>query len=318
MPFSNPIVGGTTLIRPAIHSPDYEPGVAGWTINKDGTAEFNDVVFRGSAESANYVPGVSGWKLDQDGDAEFNSVVIRGDGDGDIIIAGPDDGSQVVIGANPGDGYIEFPTNRPIEDLPGSIVAGTANDGAANESASLQLQGPTVTGATNRAAIHIDSQANDGSTGSSVGMTADASAFLLDEGSLAVAPGPSGSSAFRMIADTGHTGNVVRIQKGSTDVFVINNAGNADFSGTLTAHNIQKGVAAITTVAGQWAEVTVTFPHAFSATPVVTVTGNNNAPAVGGTTQLYSAATTVTTTGFVLRVFRQTAIAMNFGWIAIA
>jgi hypothetical protein len=79
MPFTNPVVGGTTLIRPAIHSPDYVAGVSGWSINKDGTAEFNDVNIRGDAQSDNYVAGVSGWKLDHLGNAEFNDVTIRGD-----------------------------------------------------------------------------------------------------------------------------------------------------------------------------------------------------------------------------------------------
>jgi len=48
MAFNNPIVGGTTLIREAIKSPNYVPGVSGWSINKDGSAEFNDVTIRGS------------------------------------------------------------------------------------------------------------------------------------------------------------------------------------------------------------------------------------------------------------------------------
>lgn len=47
MPFSNPLVGGTVLIRPAIRSRNYVPGVSGWTINADGTAEFVDVSLRG-------------------------------------------------------------------------------------------------------------------------------------------------------------------------------------------------------------------------------------------------------------------------------
>jgi len=52
MPFSDPILGGGgTLIREAIHSPNYVPGVSGWSINKDGTAEFNDAVIRGSLEA---------------------------------------------------------------------------------------------------------------------------------------------------------------------------------------------------------------------------------------------------------------------------
>lgn len=79
MPFSNPVVGGTTLIRPSIHSPDYVANTSGWTINKDGSAEFNDVTIRGDAQSDNYVAGSAGWKLDHLGNAEFNDVTIRGD-----------------------------------------------------------------------------------------------------------------------------------------------------------------------------------------------------------------------------------------------
>lgn len=49
MTFRNPILGGggSTLLRPAIQSPNYAPGVAGWSINQAGTAEFNDATFRG-------------------------------------------------------------------------------------------------------------------------------------------------------------------------------------------------------------------------------------------------------------------------------
>jgi hypothetical protein len=48
MPFSNPVVGGIALVRAAIRSPNYVAGMAGWTINKDGSAEFNSVVIRGN------------------------------------------------------------------------------------------------------------------------------------------------------------------------------------------------------------------------------------------------------------------------------
>ncbi|HEY6019824.1 MAG TPA: hypothetical protein VIY48_07935 [Candidatus Paceibacterota bacterium] len=36
------------LIIPGVHSDNYVTGVSGWTINKDGSAEFNNVVIRGS------------------------------------------------------------------------------------------------------------------------------------------------------------------------------------------------------------------------------------------------------------------------------
>lgn len=48
MPFANQILGGQNkLIRPAIQSPDYSPGVSGWQIRKDGSVEFNGGIFRG-------------------------------------------------------------------------------------------------------------------------------------------------------------------------------------------------------------------------------------------------------------------------------
>lgn len=51
MPFNNPIAGGLDLIREALQSPNYVPGSAGWSINQDGFAEFNGVVFRGTLNS---------------------------------------------------------------------------------------------------------------------------------------------------------------------------------------------------------------------------------------------------------------------------
>lgn len=47
MPFKNSLLAGTALIRSAINSPNYVPGVSGWSINKDGSAEFFDVDIRG-------------------------------------------------------------------------------------------------------------------------------------------------------------------------------------------------------------------------------------------------------------------------------
>jgi hypothetical protein len=51
--FNNPILGGTALIRPSIHSPDYVAGSTGWTVNQDGTAEFNGVTIRGKVVLGN-------------------------------------------------------------------------------------------------------------------------------------------------------------------------------------------------------------------------------------------------------------------------
>jgi hypothetical protein len=55
----NPIVGGITLRRPAIQSPNYLAGAAGWTINIDGSAEFNSVTIRGQLDLGSTAPRVS-------------------------------------------------------------------------------------------------------------------------------------------------------------------------------------------------------------------------------------------------------------------
>jgi hypothetical protein len=49
MPFSNSVLGGVgKLIRSYIRSPNYVAGSTGWTINKDGSAEFSNVTMRGT------------------------------------------------------------------------------------------------------------------------------------------------------------------------------------------------------------------------------------------------------------------------------
>jgi len=72
------LAAGIVLVRPALRSPGYVAGSAGWTVNLDGSAEFNNVTVRGTLQSSNFVTGVSGWQLLNSGHAEFNDVTIRG------------------------------------------------------------------------------------------------------------------------------------------------------------------------------------------------------------------------------------------------
>lgn len=53
--FLDPIVGGQALRIPSIRSPNFLTGVSGWTINKDGSAEFNNGVFRGTVTAAAFI-----------------------------------------------------------------------------------------------------------------------------------------------------------------------------------------------------------------------------------------------------------------------
>lgn len=61
MSFSNSIIGGAAaLIRAAIKSPNYVPGSAGWSINKDGSAEFSNLTLRGTFNGNDFIIGSSG------------------------------------------------------------------------------------------------------------------------------------------------------------------------------------------------------------------------------------------------------------------
>src|SRR6266704_659154 len=51
----DPVVGSTVLRRPAIQSPNYAAGAAGWTVNADGSAEFNALTLRSVFQGGNFV-----------------------------------------------------------------------------------------------------------------------------------------------------------------------------------------------------------------------------------------------------------------------
>jgi collagen type I alpha len=56
----NPLVGGVTLRRPAIASPNFVTGVSGWSINADGSAEFDNLAIRGTFSGTDFVLNSSG------------------------------------------------------------------------------------------------------------------------------------------------------------------------------------------------------------------------------------------------------------------
>lgn len=55
MGWGDPVVGGVDLRRAAIRSPNYVAGSAGWTINQDGSVEFNNGTFRGTVTAGTFI-----------------------------------------------------------------------------------------------------------------------------------------------------------------------------------------------------------------------------------------------------------------------
>lgn len=50
MSFEDPIVAGEELVVDSIQSPDFAAGSTGWSINRDGSAEFNEAALRGQLQ----------------------------------------------------------------------------------------------------------------------------------------------------------------------------------------------------------------------------------------------------------------------------
>lgn len=127
MTFSNPVVGGENgeLIRRSIQSPDYVAGVSGWTINRDGSAEFNNVTIRF--------------------DLATGSIVV-----------GPSTGPQVVIKVTTDGGLIEFPTNETYEKIsdPPSIFSDSLD---ASQRIQLKLTSGITDGNNSDAYVNLTS-----------------------------------------------------------------------------------------------------------------------------------------------------------------
>lgn len=115
MAFINEVVGGETLVRPAIRSANYIPGVSGWSINRDGTAEFASGTYRGPVVIVEPGTGLVLATIGANGDASFQRLTVNDD-----ILLG--DISLADYFATAGRGVVgEFATNS---NLPNSGVDG--------------------------------------------------------------------------------------------------------------------------------------------------------------------------------------------------
>lgn len=239
MTFRNPVVGGSTLVRTAIRSPNYVVNTSGWSINRDGSAE-------------------------------FTNVTIRGSGTQDTLIVGPSNGAQVIVGSTSTLGFIEFPTHSAVEDDIATIVAGQFNAGAANETLSLQVQSATTTGGGGGVELQMNSEANDSSIEATWAFTNETGATTHIAGTATIVNVntrlsvlPTAASVNSLIfgnAVVGHTGNLLRLQLNAADQLVVNADGEITTYGanafdTYTPTVTNGGTATFTTQTGFYQKI---------------------------------------------------------------
>jgi hypothetical protein len=169
------LAGAGTLIRTMIQSPNYVPGVSGWTINKDGSAEFNNLTVRGTFAGTDFVinsagiffysgvPALGNLILaltNTAGTDSFGNVYIQG------ITIGNASGIQVLLKIVSGvQAAMQFPTNNANENVASNITANAIGGVTPTGFLQFVISGPktNVTGAQDWTQILFNS-ANYGNT----------------------------------------------------------------------------------------------------------------------------------------------------------
>lgn len=338
--FENPLTAGTVLVREQVQSQDYVPGVSGWVIRADGSAEFFNVFIRGSATDP-------------------------------AIVVGPDNEPQVVIYNTGVNGVVEFPTNDADESSPARLGSVVYNQGGPTERIALEIQGPALDVDDNRLILQLNTARADSSTPANIqvfdGVTQNLVLFMdnnrvqvnealqvtpedndtniplfvdglppggtsiatirrdgsnvlniPNEGNLQVSPTvASAASALFVNAPAAHTGRIIRGQLNGADRFTVEPNGDTAVAGSLTAANFASGTAQTPAPGGAPAQtsVAVNFATAFPSTPNVQITPNSAAANLN-TSNIRWAITNKSTTGFTINCWRDTNAATNFEWFA--
>jgi hypothetical protein len=107
--FSNPIIGGGGgLVYPSIHSPNFVHDVSGWTIDKNGNAEFDNVTVRGVLNGNEYIINSTGFFLYAGAPAAGNLILAMASAPGDDEFGNPYSAPGISISAPGGNGPNEI------------------------------------------------------------------------------------------------------------------------------------------------------------------------------------------------------------------
>jgi hypothetical protein len=265
MQFQDELAAGVVLVRPALQSPDYTPGVSGWAIKIDGSAEFNNVVIRGGTV-------VSGLALYYDGTPAAGNLIMS-----IAAEAGTDEfGNDYVSGMT-------------VYDSSGSSIQVDAGSGTS----AIYFTPPDVPGVT----------WHTGSMGSSLGSrlgTNTPQVFLTAPYDTDFA-----SNAMISLFGNPETSNGDVTNEIFMSTFRVHVTGDHEVVGSSTAGNRDHGTGSAVLSAVPSVDVTVTFNKTFPAIPrvVASLRGNPTLPA--GSSNMNIRPFNITTTGCTMRVADQ-------------
>lgn len=158
MQFANPILGGTTLVRNAIQSQNFVTGSAGWQIQRNGSAEFNNLTVRGGA--------VIGGSIVMDGTGEGLFIYNGTPALGNLIVSlAAFSGTDSYGNAYPAGLNVTTGTIAGASISGGSITGTTITVGSGSNSITIDPTTKTITlTGSNNSDLVISAGANLGET----------------------------------------------------------------------------------------------------------------------------------------------------------
>jgi hypothetical protein len=242
MGFRSSILAGTQLIREAIQSSNYLPGASGWTINRDGSAEFADLTIRSSDGSGATVEvengkaiftAANGWQIIIDPTNDLPIIYFK-DGQGDEAGAINATGDNTRSGLNVSSGPF---IDGPVTDYRWVTFMG---ESSSNNSWNTLRTRDSDPDSFNGGWIFLDRDTAQLGVVSSTTPTVNTllqieqGVALLDEARLYVSARPSTQPAFRVdVATPGHTGWLVHIQREGSVKYTMDKDGNVTTLGTF-------------------------------------------------------------------------------------
>lgn len=231
MAFQNSVVGGVSLVRPAIQSPNFATGSTGWQVSVDGSAEFNNVVIRGGTT-------VSGTSLYYDGTPAIGNLIgslaatSGTDAYGNAYRAG-----FTVYATDASGRYSQMQTNGEIAIGYTSVFANAGEITAIGTG--MRIVTPYTNAAPNNDPVNF-SMLPGGTTGLDRGYVqfSTNNGFDIDfalYASLQVNTQETDTVPVLVDAVSGVTANLVQVRVNSVNKFVVNSGGTTTISPTASA-----------------------------------------------------------------------------------
>jgi hypothetical protein len=235
--FNNSILAGMgTLIRAMIQSPNYVAGVSGWTINKDGSAEFNNLTIRGTFFGSNFEVNSQGIFFYTSLPPTLGGLLIAIAPAAGVDSAGNSYAQGLTI-ADPA--TLLFPSNRPAEQNAALISSAVGNLGLANEFLQLLVSGPSVNtaGARDEVYIEFNSASKDNSSNANMDLIYQGSNGNVHEYAFVDANGLT-IQAGSIIAP--HPGTTPAVPESWTTIPLINGFGSGTNNGFVDVPQVRQ------------------------------------------------------------------------------